>query len=275
LINTVFKDGVFEGKVALVSGGGTGIGLRIAKELLYLGASVAIAGRKEEKLAVAMETLAEYGDRALSVVCNIREEEQVNACIDTVVEKYGKLDFLVNNAGGQFASPAESIKAKGWRAVIDTNLTGTFLMSQAAFNKSMNTNGGAIVNIIANMWNGFPILAHTGAARAGVDNLTKTLAVEWGARGVRINSVALGAIHSSGLNNYDPEYRKVFLEMAKKNKSYRLATEAEASAAVTFLLSPAAMFITGETLKVDGGAPLDTPMFPNVDHGKMPAFDDK
>ena len=148
-------------------------------------------------------------------------------------------------------------------------------MSQAAFNKSMNTNGGAIVNIIANMWNGFPVLAHTGAARAGVDNLTKSLAVEWGARGVRINSVALGAIHSSGLNNYDPEPQKVFLEMAKRNKSYRLGTEAEASAAVTFLLSPAAMFITGETLKVDGGAPLDSPLFPNVDHGKMPAFDDK
>jgi len=275
MINTVFKDGIFEGKVALVSGGGTGIGLRIAKELLHLGASVAIAGRKKEKLAVAMETLAEYGDRALSLVCNIREEDQVNACIDTVVEKYGKLDFLVNNAGGQFASPAESIKAKGWRAVIDTNLTGTFLMSQAAFNKSMNTNGGAIVNIIANMWNGFPVLAHTGAARAGVDNLTKSLAVEWGARGVRINSVALGAIHSSGLNNYDPESQKTFLEMTKKNKPYRFGTEAEASAAVTFLLSPAAMFITGETLKVDGGAPLDSPLFPNVDHGKMPAFDDK
>jgi len=275
MINTIFKDGIFDGKVALVSGGGSGIGLRIAKELLQLGASVAIAGRKVEKLAAAMESLAEFGDRALSVQCNIREEEQVEKCIDAVVDKFGKLDFLINNAGGQFPSPAESIRAKGWRAVLDTNLTGTFLMSQHAYNKSMNENGGAIVNIIANMWNGFPIMSHTGAARAGVDNLTKSLAVEWGCKGVRVNSVAPGTIASSGMDNYDPAFREeVFKQAAKVNKAFRLGTEAEVSAAVVFLLSPAAMFITGETMKVDAGEPIDHPMFPNIDHGKMPAFDD-
>ena len=148
-------------------------------------------------------------------------------------------------------------------------------MSQAVYLKTMNQRGGAIINIIANMWNGFPIMAHTGAARAGVDNLTKSLAVEWGASGVRVNAVAPGTIASSGMDNYSPEFRDSLFKKAEKlNKAHRLGTEEEIASAVIFLLSPSASFITGETLKVDGGEPLDNPMFPNVDHGKMPAFTD-
>jgi len=273
MINTIYKNGLFDGKVALVSGGGSGIGLRIANELLLLGAKVAIAGRNEEKLAKAVKSLERFGGNVLSVVCNIRDEDQVNNCIDTVLHRFGSIDYLVNNAGGQFPSKAEEIRPKGWRAVIDTNLTGTFYMSQSVYLKTMKDNGGAIINIIANMWNGFPIMAHTGAARAGVENLTKSLAVEWGGNGVRVNSVAPGTIASSGMDNYSPEFRESLFEKAEKlNKAHRLGTEEEVSSAVLFLLSPAAMFITGETLKVDGGEPINNPMFANVDHGKMPAF---
>lgn len=275
MINTIFRDGIFEGKVALISGGGSGIGLRIAKELLYLGAKVAIIGRNEGKLSLAMKELDKFDGNAASFICNIRDEDAVNQCFDSVLKHFGTIDFLVNNAGGQFPSKAEDIRAKGWRAVIDTNLTGTFYMSQAAYLKVMKERGGAIINIIANMWNGFPIMAHTGAARAGVDNLTKSLAVEWGENGVRVNSVAPGTIASSGMDNYTPEFRQSLFKKAEKlNKACRLGTEEEIAAAVVFLLSPAAMFITGETLKVDGGEPINNPMFENVDHGKMPAFKD-
>ncbi len=273
MISSIFRDDIFSGTVALVTGGGSGIGLRIARELLHLGGRVAIAGRSEEKLATAMESLSEYGDRVHSVPCNIRDEDQVEQCLETVVNHFGRLDFLVNNAGGQFPSPAQAIKPKGWRAVIETNLTGTFLMSQAAYNRYFGEHGGAVVNIIANMWNGFPGMSHTGAARAGVENLTKSLAVEWGRSGVRVNSVAPGMIFSSGIQSYDPAFQKIFRESATQNLSHRLGTEAEVSAAVLFLLSPAAMFITGETLKVDAGEPLYHPRFPSQDHGKMPAFE--
>ena len=143
-----------------------------------------------------MDLLGEFEGNVASFICNIRDEEAVNQCFDSVLKHFGTIDFLVNNAGGQFPSKAEDIRAKGWRAVIDTNLTGTFYMSQAAYLKVMKERGGAIINIIANMWNGFPIMAHTGAARAGVDNLTKSLAVEWGECGVRVNSVAPGTIAS-------------------------------------------------------------------------------
>ncbi|MBL4705587.1 MAG: SDR family NAD(P)-dependent oxidoreductase, partial [Flavobacteriales bacterium] len=195
--------------------GGSGIGLRIAKELLHLGAKVAIVGRNEEKLAKAMASLSCFDNNVQSFICNIRDEEQVDSCLDAVIDHFGSLDYLVNNAGGQFPSKAEDIRPKGWRAVIDTNLTGTFYMSQAAYIKTMKERGGAIINIIANMWNGFPIMAHTGAARAGGDNLTKSLAVEWGGNGVRVNAVAPGTIASSGMDNYTPEFRESLFKKAE------------------------------------------------------------
>lgn len=271
-MESIFKEGLFSGKSAIVTGGGTGIGLRIARELSHLGARVVLASRKKENLDKAVAQISEEGGKAFAVECNIREEESVKNCIAKSIELCGKIDFLVNNGGGQFPSPAEFINRKGWHAVVETNLTGTFFMSQEIFNKQFVKTGGAIVNVIANIRNGFPILAHTGAARAGVENITKTLATEWGRYGVRINAVAPGTIKSSGLDKYDEQYRDFIHGFGKNNQAYRLGTEAEVGAAVVFLLSPAASFISGITLAVDGAESLYSPIMPPVENDKNPPF---
>lgn len=273
-MNTIFKPGLFTGTAALITGGGTGIGLRIARELAQLGAIVVLASRKKENLDKAVKQITDEGGKAFAVECNIREEESVKKCITTSMELCGKIDFLVNNGGGQFPSPAEFINRKGWHAVIETNLTGTFFMSQELFNKQLVKTGGAIVNIIANIRNGFPILAHTGAARAGVENLTKTLATEWGRYGVRINAIAPGTIKSSGLDKYDDQYRDFIYSFGKNNQAYRLGTEAEVASAAVFLLSPAASFISGITMAVDGAESLYSPVMPPVENDKNPPFTD-
>ena len=180
MLNTIFKEGLFAGKTAIITGGGTGIGLRIARELAQLGATVVLASRKPENLEKGAAVINSEGGKAIIVECNIRLEESVKSCVSKVLDATGKIDYLVNNGGGQFPSPAEMINRKGWNAVIETNLTGTFFMTLEVFNRQFVKTGGAVVNIIANMRNGFPIMAHTGAARAGVDNLTKSLATEWG-----------------------------------------------------------------------------------------------
>jgi len=268
---SVFRPDLFAGKVAVITGGGSGIGKAIARELVELGARVVIAARKEERL---LEAAAEIGGDAqvATTVCNIRDEEQVRAMFEFTLDRFGAIDFLVNNAGGQFPSPAGLIRTKGWNAVIETNLTGTFLCCREAFGLWMEEHGGSIVNIVADMFRGFPGMAHTGAARAGVDNITKSLAVEWAHLGVRINSVAPGTIHSSGIETYDPAFQQVFYSMADNIPAQRLGTEEEVSAAVMFLLSPAAAFVTGETMRVDGGGSLWRLNWEVPYHEKMPPF---
>jgi len=256
--DTIFRAGLFVGKSVFVTGG-TGIGLAIASELRLLGADVIIGSRKEENLRLGCEALegVDGPGQVLHHVCNIRDPESIDAAVAYATEQLGRIDFLVNNAGGQFPAPAVVMPKKGWDAVIETNLTGTFLMSQAVVNQAMaEQQSGAIVNIIAQMWNGFPMMAHTGAARAGVDNLTKTLALEWAQLGVRVNAVAPGVILSSGVQNYAPVFQQAFLDSVNYIPAGRLGTMREVAAAVAFLLSPAATFITGTTLRVDGGEPL-------------------
>lgn len=270
MVNSIFKENLFSEKTVLITGGGTGIGLRTARELAMLGAAVIVAGRTKERL----EEAARNEKKMHFVVCNIREEESIHQCVQEAIKISGRIDMLVNNAGGQFPSPAENISQKGWKAVIETNLTGTFLMTKEVFNQSMKQNGGAIVNVLANFWNGFPMMAHTGAARAGVDNLTKSLAAEWGRYGVRINAVAPGIIHSSGLDKYPEEFKNFIFNFGKNNQANRLGTEAEAAAGIIFLLSPAAAFITGETLKIDSGESLFSPVYPPADHKKSEPFRD-
>lgn len=275
MLNSIYKEGLFEGKVALITGGGTGIGLRTAKELSYLGAKVILASRKKENLDSAVQIIEKSGGKALALECNIRDQESIVQCVKKATSECGTIDLLINNAGGQFPAPAESIKAKGWNAVIETNLSGTFFMTQEVFNESMRDNKGAVVNVIANMWNGFPMLSHTGAARAGVANLTKSLAIEWGKYGVRINAVAPGLIHSSGLDTYAPEFREYIFKAAKNNQTFRLGTEEEVASAIIYLLSPAAAYITGETIKVDAGESLYAPLFPPMENDKNPPYQDK
>jgi citronellol/citronellal dehydrogenase len=255
---SIFRPGLFDGQVALVTGGGTGIGLAIASELRMLGAHVVIASRKAANLEAGVAALQafEAPGRVASHPVNIREKESVDALVAWVVGEFGRIDLLVNNGGGQFPSPAMAISEKGWRAVIDTNLTGTFLLSQSVAAQSMLEHGGAMVNIIAQMHNGFPMMAHTGAARAGVENLTRTLAFEWSPQSIRVNAVAPGVILSSGVDNYTPEQQKFFFESTAHIPAGRLGTPREIAAAVVFLLSPAAGFITGTTLWADGGERL-------------------
>lgn len=271
--SSIFRPGLFDGQIALVTGGGSGIGRCIAHELAALGATVVISGRKRDKLDAVVDEIAAAGGKAEAVVLDIRDEAAVDTTVREIASRHGRLDLLVNNAGGQFVSGAEDIRPKGWLAVIDTNLNGTFWVTRAAFHASMGEHGGAVVNIVAEMWNGFPGMAHTGAARAGVVNLTQTLAVEWASRGIRVNSVAPGGILSSGLHNYPKGVLDMALPMMRGNPTGRLGTESEVSAAVVFLLSPAAAYVNGATLRVDGASSLcKVPMAPLDPHEKIPKF---
>ncbi len=269
---SVFRSDLFTGKTALVTGGGSGIGKAIARELSSLGARVVIASRGEERLREAEEELRGDGAEVHALTCNIRDEDEVKQLFATIAERFGGLDFLVNNAGGQFPSPAGYIRKKGWDAVIETNLTGTFLCCREAYQQGMQSRGGAIVNIIAEMWRGFPGMAHTGAARAGVDNLTKSLAVEWAHNGIRVNSVAPGIIMSSGFDTYDPFFQEQFLAMKDNIPARRLGTEEEVAASVVFLLSPAGSYITGETLRVDGASSLWRLHWEVPPHSNLPPY---
>ncbi|MGB0918314.1 MAG: SDR family oxidoreductase [Flavobacteriales bacterium] len=275
MINSIYKSNLFEGKVALITGGGTGIGLRIAREFGMLGAKVVIASRSMDKLNAGLKTLVADGSNAIALECNIRDEESIKTCVDSIVKEHGSIDILVNNGGGQFPSPAELINRKGWHAVVETNLTGTFFLTQAAYSASMAKNGGSVVNILMDNRNGFPMMVHSAAARAGVENMTKTLANEWGRNGVRINSIAPGTIKSSGLNSYAPQFQEMVMAYGKNNQTFRLGTEAEIAAAVVFLASPGASFITGITMAVDGGESIYTPLFPPVDNEKNQKFSDE
>ncbi|XP_063122601.1 peroxisomal trans-2-enoyl-CoA reductase isoform X1 [Rattus norvegicus] len=214
--------GLLQNQVAVVTGGATGIGKAISRELLHLGCNVVIASRKLDRLTAAVDELRasqppSSSTQVTAIQCNIRKEEEVNNLVKSTLAKYGKINFLVNNAGGQFMAPAEDITAKGWQAVIETNLTGTFYMCKAVYNSWMKDHGGSIVNIIVLLNNGFPTAAHSGAARAGVYNLTKTMALTWASSGVRINCVAPGTIYSqTAVDNYG-ELGQTMFEMAFEN----------------------------------------------------------
>ncbi len=270
---SVFRPGLFAGRTVVVTGGGSGIGRCIAHELASLGAHVVLVGRTAAKLESVAAEIAEDGGSASTQALDIRDEDAVRAAVRTVAAERGPIFGLVNNAGGQFPAPAEAISRKGFEAVVRTNLVGGFLVAREVFGASMREHGGAIVNILADMWNGMPGMAHSGAARAGMENLTRTLAFEWAPHGVRVNAVAPGWIASSGLDRYEGAARALIPKLAEAVPLRRLGTEAEVSAAVCFLLSDAAAFVTGATLRVDGGAPLGNRIWPIPAHDRSRPFE--
>jgi len=243
------------GRVALVTGGGSGIGRCTAHELASLGARVALLGRKPDKLLAVQAEITQDGGIASTHVCDIRQEDAVRQAVAGVLAAHGRIDALVNNAGGQYITPLAHTSAKGWQAVIDTNLTGGFLVARECFTQAMQQHGGAIVNLVADMWGSMPGMGHSGAARAGMVSFTETAALEWAGSGVRVNAVAPGYIASSGMDHYPPEHGPRLRAMAATVPLGRFGNEAETSAGIVFLLSPAASFISGTVMRIDGARP--------------------
>lgn len=262
-LRSPFRPDLLAGQVAIVTGGGTGIGRAIALELSQAGARVAICGRRAQPIAAVQEEVRGAGGECLQQPCDIREPAQIGAFVQAVLAEFGRIDVLVNNAGGQRPFPAESMPIENFEKVVRNNLTGTFAMTQAVARAALiPQKRGTIVNIIAAIYRGFPGMAHTGAARAGVDNLTKSLAVEWSPYKIRVNAIAPGIVRSSGTDRYPEE----LLEVARRETPWkRLGAPEEVAHLAVFLSSSAADFITGATYYIDGGAALWGNMYPLPD----------
>ena len=247
----LFQPGLLDGQVAIVSGGGSGLGRASALELAALGARVVVCGRRTEPLE---ETAAAAdGDRVEARVCDIREEDQVAALADGVLERHGRIDLLVNNAGGQYMSPAEDISPKGWDTVVRLNLRGTWLMTQAVATKAMipGSTGGKIVNVTLSPHHGLPGMAHSSAARSAVENLTRVLSIEWARFGIRLTALAARHFGTETLRTKYP--RQVVEGVAGTVPLGRLGTEEEFAWLVAYLATPAGDYFSGAVLTLDGG----------------------
>ena len=269
---SVLKPGVFTGKHMIVTGGGSGIGRCCAHEMASLGAKVYVIGRNSEKLEKTCEEIAEDGGEATGFSCDIRDEELVHKTVKSILDIAPRIDGLLNNAGGQYPAPIETINQKGFETVVRTNLVGGFLMAKEVFNLSMKKSGGSIVNITADYWGGMPSMGHSGAARAGMENFTKTAAVEWGWRGVRVNAVAPGWIASSGMDTYKGKTRSLLPKLKEGVPLKRLGTEAEVSSLVCFLMTEGALYINGASIRVDGGSSLGNRVWPLPDAQMNPQY---
>lgn len=251
---TVYRNDLFAGQVALVSGGGSGIGCATALLCARLGASVVVCGRSAEKLEIVAAFAESRGARVLAVPTNVREPEQVDALYARIQKEFGRLDMVVNNAGGQFPQNAIDYSDKGWRAVVDTNLNGSWTMMQRAARFWRDAGrGGSIVNVVVVTERGMPGVAHTVAARAGVIGAMRTVAVEWAPLDIRVNCVAPGLTATKGLDVYPPEAVK---EFPRANPMRRPGTAMEIAEACIYLSAPSGSFVTGEVLTVDGGGRL-------------------
>lgn len=254
---SVFRDNILAGKVALVTGGGTGLGKEIARTLGRHGARLCIASRKRENLEAACDELRGENLECMSVPCDIREPEQVERVVSEILKRHGRLDIVVNNAAGNFPAPIGAISYNGFKAVVDIDLRGTYNVTKATFEAYLKAHGGHIVNISAPFQNlGVAMQAHVAAAKAGVDALTRTCAVEFGPHGIRVNAIAPGAMA-------DTEGLARFAEATKDlggggmNPLGYIGTKADVAHAVLFLVSDAASYITGQVFAVDGGAGID------------------
>lgn len=251
---SIYREQLFDNKNIIVTGGGSGIGRCTAHELASLGANVILVGRDITKVKTVADEIITDGGKAAYFTCDIRKEEIVKETVQAIIAKHNNIHGLVNNAGGQFPSPLAEISQKGWEAVVQTNLTGGFLMAKEIYLQHMENNGGSIVNIVADMWGGMPGMGHSGAARAGMVNFTQTASVEWGHSGVRVNAVAPGWVASSGMDTYPDSLTPWLLGLREAIPLKRMGTEAEVSSVICFLLSEGAQFISGDCIKVDGAA---------------------
>ena len=269
----VFRDGILDGRVALVTGGGSGIGAAAARELARLGARVAIASRKTERIEAAAAGLSEeLGQEVIGLTADIRDRDAVNDLVSGVVDQLGRIDILINNGGGQFFSPAQFITPNGFDAVVATNLTGTWNVTQAVANRWMIENGGGrIINITMNTNRGFPGMAHSVAARAGVEGMTRTLAIEWAFANIQVNCIQPGVIASSGLRNY-PDAETMVRTAQTQIPAKRLGTVDEIAWAIAWLAGPAGAYVTGQTITVDGGRSLWGETWPIPDPEPMPEW---
>ncbi|MDY7105519.1 MAG: SDR family oxidoreductase [Actinomycetota bacterium] len=269
-----FRPGLFAEKTIVVTGGGSGLGRCIAHELASLGGLVVLVGRTDAKLDRVRAEIEADGGRTRTRTCDIRDEAGVIAAVGGIVDELGPIDGLVNNAGGQFPAPLRDLSLNGWNAVVANNMTGTFLVSREVYRQSMEAHGGAIVNVGADHDPAMPGMGHNGAARAGQANFTATASVEWAHAGVRVNHVTPGYIATSGLDTYPPEQHETLRRVARRVPLKRHGTEAELSAAVVFLLSPMAAYITGASLRVDGGLHNNIGGFVRLpDHSDAPRWD--
>lgn len=263
----VFRPGLFDGRVALITGGGSGIGRGIADVLAALGAHVVLASRKQERVDAAAAEIRAAGGKASGIAVDVREQERVKDVVARVADEHGRLDFLVNNAAGNFYAPSESLSANAWKSVIEIDLYGTFFCSQAALPAMRASGGGSIVNISMTLhYRGWPLMAHATAAKAGIDALTRTLALEWARDRVRINAIAPGPIPTEGVRKaFTPPpsadgvpdvfaVERAMESYAKKAIPLgRWGSPADIGGMVAYLCSPAASWITGAIMVVDGG----------------------
>ena len=249
--SAVFRDDLLAGQVALVSGGGTGLGRAIALELARLGAHVVVCGRRPEPLAETVELAEELPGTVSAERCDIREEDEVDALVTTVLERHGRIDVLVNNAGGQFLSPAEDITPKGFRTVMRLNVEGTWLMTHAVATRAMIPQGsGKVVSITLSPHHGLPGMAHSSAARAAVENLMRVLSIEWSRHGIRLNAIAAGQFATDTFVTKYP--REMVDAVASTIPLGRTGEADEVAWLVAYLASAAGDFVSGSVLTVDG-----------------------
>lgn len=262
--DTIFRPGILKGEVAIVTGGGTGIGKAIASEFALHGAKLVLASRDPEHLASGAKEIRERGAEVHTVAMDIRKPEDCERAVRETIDRFGRLDILVNNAAGNFIVRAEDLSVNGWNAVVNIVLNGTYLMTQAA-GKVMRSSGrgGRIVNIVATYaWGAAPMTVHSGAAKAGVLSLTRTLAIEWAKHGIRVNAVAPGPIEGTGAAKLWPGEVKEAVVGSVPVK--RMGEAREIAWAALYLCSPAATYVNGECLTVDGGQWLNNTMFGNL-----------